>query len=413
MAKKNDQESKKSNREKERKNQDSYAKTDQKSEEKTQEEQLFRLTEVELGGEAAENFAEQDDDEDVANATEQQTEVEQRTTIEQQAVTEDADGKRKRCGFWHKMNVSYPWLKFAAAVLLVVGVTLGGFGVASLVHGSKDSSQVAGTTESNEEKTNNDKQDGDDSLEGGQSGENQGAENPEEIPEEKPAESPESPGTVTVVPPKKPVEVPDSATGKKLVALTFDDGPSAATTSRLLDILKEKNVKVTFFVLGNLAERNPALLQREEAEGHEVGSHTPYHNQQTKLSPASIQAEAATMNQIFINILGHSPAFTRPPYGSVNDSVRTNLAQPLILWSIDPEDWKYRNAATVRANVVGAAYDGAIALMHDIHATTVDAVPGIIDDLRAQGYEFLTVSELAKARGVALQNGWTYYNFRP
>lgn len=417
MAKKSDQKSKNTGRAKVPKKQDAYAKNDQKSEGKTQEEQLFRLTEVELGGEVAENLAEQDSDEDVADVTEPQAVVEQQATTGQQVTAEDAGEKGKRSGFWHRVNVSYPWLKFAAVLFLVIGVTLGGFGVASLVHGSKDLSKVAETTGTGEEKTDKEEQDGGDDSGGAQSGGEQEAKEPggnpsSEVSDEKPAENPGDSGATAVVPPKKPVVVPESATGRKLIALTFDDGPSAATTSRLLDILKEKNVKVTFFALGNLAERNPALLQREEAEGHEVGSHTPYHNQQTKLSPASIQAEAATMNQIFINILGHSPAFTRPPYGSVNDSVRTNLAQPLILWSIDPEDWKYRNAATVRANVVGAAHDGAIALMHDIYATTVDAVPGIIDDLRAQGYEFLTVSELAKARGVALQNGWTYYNFR-
>ena len=85
----------------------------------------------------------------------------------------------------------------------------------------------------------------------------------------------------------------------------------------------------------------------------------------------------------------------------------------MILWTVDPEDWKYRNTTTVRANVVSRAFDGAIVLMHDIHGTTVEAVAGIIDDLRAAGYEFLTVSEMAKERGVVLQNGYSYGSFRP
>ena len=126
-----------------------------------------------------------------------------------------------------------------------------------------------------------------------------------------------------------------------------------------------------------------------------------------------MQADVANMDQIFMNTLGRKVAIMRPPYGAVSDIMRGYLGKPMIYWSVDPQDWKYRNAATVRANVVGAAHDGAIVLMHDIHASTVDAVANIIDDLRAQGYEFLTVSELAAARGVGLTSGVVYYNFRP
>lgn len=411
MTKNNDQRSEKMNRGKKEKD---NVKNDQKSIKGVEEAQLIHLTEVELGGEAEETTAENSEslenaensvvDEEVDEATEDGNSNSEKVEGKD---GEDQETPEVRGGFWHRLNVSYPWLKFAAMILLVVGVTLGGFGVASLVHGSHETIPVT-----EEEHPTSDEPIAEKPAEPAEPKPEEPEEPaPEPEPEEKPEENGGS-GQITVVPPTKPVVVPEGATGKKLIALTFDDGPSAANTGRLLDILREKNVKVTFFVLGNLAERYPDLVRREEAEGHEVGSHTPYHNQQTKLSVANIQAEAATMNQIFINILGHSPAFTRPPYGSVDDKVRANLAQPLIIWSIDPEDWKYRNAATVRANVVGAAHDGAIALMHDIHATTVDAVPGIIDDLRAQGYEFLTVSELAKARGVTLQNGVSYFNFR-
>jgi len=382
---------------------------------KIKEEQIIRIKEVELGGEAEPEDKEAERLEKTKPAAEAQ---EERKEQENEKVEKsEKAGESKRGGFWHRVNASYPWLKFAAVALLAIGVTLGGFGVANLVQDAQEKASViedGGTGEGINTDESEHKATEDPATEGKPAEEQPTeTEEPAAKPEEQPAENTGGDNNVTVIPPTKPVVVPEGTTGKKLIALTFDDGPSPANTGRLLDILKEKNVKATFFVLGNLAERNPALVQREEAEGHEVGSHTPYHNQQTKLSPAGIQSEAATMNQIFINVLGHSPVFTRPPYGSVNDSVRANLNQPLILWSIDPEDWKYRNAATVRANVVRNAHDGAIALMHDIHATTVDAVPGIIDDLRAQGYEFLTVSELAKARGVTLQNGWSYYNFRP
>ncbi len=208
------------------------------------------------------------------------------------------------------------------------------------------------------------------------------------------------------------VGAPNNADGRKLVALTFDDGPSAATTGRLLDILNNKGVKVTFFVLGTMAQRAPDVVRRAEAEGHEVASHTMWHNNLSTEGVADLQGEAATMNQVFTEILGRTPKFTRPPYGNFTSEALAAFGQPFVIWSVDPEDWRYRNAATVRSNVVGATRDGDIVLMHDIYASTVDAVEGIIDDLRAQGYEFLTVSELAAARGVGLASGYAYYYFR-
>lgn len=240
-------------------------------------------------------------------------------------------------------------------------------------------------------------------------------EEPEE-PTKKPEPQPELPKkqeeSVTPIAPRPGNEAdPEVTPGSKVIALTFDDGPSAATTPRLLDILQGRGVKATFFVLGTMAQRAPGILQREAAEGHEVASHTPYHNQLTNLTPAQVRAEAVEMDRIFTEILGAVPPFTRPPYGSFNAAVGEALGQPMVLWSIDPRDWADRNASVVCSRVVGAAKDGAIILVHDIHATTVDAVPCIIDTLRAQGYEFLTVSELAAAKDVPLVSGAAYYNF--
>ena len=200
---------------------------------------------------------------------------------------------------------------------------------------------------------------------------------------------------------------------KKLVALTFDDGPSSLTTPRLLDILAEKRVRATFFVVGSMAGRSPAVLQREKSEGHEIGSHSTGHQNLTKLSVADLLVNRQEMENLFQAQLGQPVQLMRPPYGALNQAVYNTMAYPLILWSVDPEDWRYRDAEVVRRAVVGATFDGAIILMHDIYGTTVDAVAGIIDDLRAQGYEFLTVSELAKVRGVQLLAGYKYGSFRP
>lgn len=199
--------------------------------------------------------------------------------------------------------------------------------------------------------------------------------------------------------------------GKKLVALTFDDGPSAATTGRLLDILAEKGVRATFFVLGSRAEQNPEILRRQVTE-HEVGSHTVGHIDMTKMSVEAVRADTETMRGV-IAAAGGELRLVRPPYGSIGAAAREGTGTPLVLWTVDPEDWRVRDAATVRQRVVEATYDGAIVLMHDIYESTVEAVGGIIDDLRAQGYEFLTVSELAEVRGVEMVEGVAYGSFRP
>ena len=199
--------------------------------------------------------------------------------------------------------------------------------------------------------------------------------------------------------------------GKKLVALTFDDGPSGATTGRLLDILAEKGVKATFFVLGSRAEQESDLLRRQVAE-HEVGSHTMGHMDMTKMSVEAVRADTKQVRGV-IEAAGGELRLVRPPYGLSGGAVRGVMGTPLVLWTVDPEDWRVREAGTVRQRVVEAAFDGAIILMHDIYDSTVDAVGGIIDDLRAQGYEFLTVSELAEVRGVEMANGVAYGSFRP
>lgn len=206
-----------------------------------------------------------------------------------------------------------------------------------------------------------------------------------------------------------------ATTGRPLVALTFDDGPSGATTPRLLDILKEKNVKATFFVLGGMLNARPDISQRAEAEGHEVESHTMTHRNLEKATLGEIQWEVAAMNQVFQEKLGHAPKLTRPPYGNGIRRVEVtgNIGTPMVYWSVDTEDWRSRNAAAVQERIRCDTYDGAIILMHDIYPSTVDAVAGAIDELRAKGYEFVTVEELAKARGVEMVNGVTYFNFRP
>ena len=201
--------------------------------------------------------------------------------------------------------------------------------------------------------------------------------------------------------------------GKMLAALTFDDGPSSTTTPRLLDILYEKDVPATFFMLGKMARANPDIVRRAEGEGHQVASHTMYHQNLIRISAQAAKDDIIEATTVFDNILGHGPVYTRPPYGNINNTVRNSVGTPMILWSVDTLDWKNKNVDAILSTAKDQIHDGAIILMHDIYDTTVDAVPVIIDELRKDGYEFVTISELAEKRGVELRTGTAYYNFRP
>lgn len=201
--------------------------------------------------------------------------------------------------------------------------------------------------------------------------------------------------------------------GKMLVALTFDDGPSSETTPRLLDILRKRDVPATFFMLGYMARSNPDLVKRVEKEGHEIASHTMYHQNFNRISASAAQADINEVNAVFNSILGHAPNLTRPPYGNYNNALRDVAGTPLIIWSVDTLDWKNKNTDSIVATTMSEISDGAVILMHDIHPTSVDAVSTLIDTVRKAGYEFVTISELTEIRNINLANGVAYYNFRP
>lgn len=204
-----------------------------------------------------------------------------------------------------------------------------------------------------------------------------------------------------------------AASGKKLIALTFDDGPGAYT-NRLLDELKKRNVKVTFFMVGSCVRQYPETAKRAYREGHQVANHSYDHPDLTTLSSDGVKSQIKRTSELLDKACGVGTSYlVRPPYGSTNSQVRSAIGAPLIIWSVDPADWKYRNAETVRKNIVSNAHDGAIVLAHDIHATTVDGVIVAIDELLADGYEFVTVRELFRRRGEALENGLRYYSCGP
>ncbi|MDA2804769.1 polysaccharide deacetylase family protein [Nocardiopsis suaedae] len=182
----------------------------------------------------------------------------------------------------------------------------------------------------------------------------------------------------------------------KCVALTFDDGPGARTPE-LLDTLAEYDAPATFFQTGRTIDRYPETVRRAYAEGHEIGNHTIDHPDLTTLDEAGVREELAPVNEQIRRETGSVPVLMRPPYGATNDTVAEvsaalGLAQ--ILWNVDTEDWKDRDAEIVAQRAIDGAEPGAIILMHDIHGTTVDAVPSILEELTEQGYTFATVSQM-------------------
>jgi peptidoglycan/xylan/chitin deacetylase (PgdA/CDA1 family) len=222
-----------------------------------------------------------------------------------------------------------------------------------------------------------------------------------------PSPSPQPPpATYTSVPQATPapVIVPEKTTYNScnvegmFIAITFDDGPNPELTPRLLDMLKERGLKATFFVVGKNVEEYPGIVTRMASEGHEVANHSWSHPALTKLGIESFRKQIENTNQAIANATGKRPVLMRPPYGATSVSLNKRLNEQfglkVILWSVDPLDWKYRNSNRVYSSIVQNTRPGSIILAHDIHATTVAAMPATLDALLAKGYKFVTVSEL-------------------
>jgi peptidoglycan/xylan/chitin deacetylase (PgdA/CDA1 family) len=182
------------------------------------------------------------------------------------------------------------------------------------------------------------------------------------------------------------------------IAMTFDDGPSPETTPRLLDILKQRNIKATFFMIGQNAERNPAIVKRILAEGHEIGNHSWTHPQLSKLPDDRVTEEINKTQNAIKDASGYAPVLMRPPYGAITarqkEWIEKQFGLSVIIWSVDPFDWKRPGASVIEQRILAGARPGAIVLSHDIHKQTVDAMPATLDALAAKGFKFVTVSQL-------------------
>ena len=186
---------------------------------------------------------------------------------------------------------------------------------------------------------------------------------------------------------------------KKQLALTFDDGPDEYYTDRILDILKQYNVKATFFVIGKNAEMYPTTLKRIEYEGHIIGSHTYNHADLNKLNEAQIRSELSKTEAVLDSTLGHHTKLMRPPFGNNSkDTIKavSNLGYKIVDWSVDTKDWSGASPAKIMEYVEGEVHPGAIILHHSANRVnnTLEALPKEIEKLRSEGYEFVTIPEL-------------------
>ena len=201
------------------------------------------------------------------------------------------------------------------------------------------------------------------------------------------------------------------------VAFTFDDGPGPHTM-RLLDALAERDIQVTFFVLGQQVRRYPEIAARMVADGHEIAFHGYDHRSFTRLTPAQMIDQIERSRAIIYEATGVEPTLFRPPYGAQNAAVRAvsaELGLPINLWSVDTRDWERRNVTAIMSHFISKKgeiliEDGDNVLMHDVHGTTVDAAIIAIDLLRNEGFAFLTASELLIERHGELTPGQVYRN---
>jgi peptidoglycan/xylan/chitin deacetylase (PgdA/CDA1 family) len=182
------------------------------------------------------------------------------------------------------------------------------------------------------------------------------------------------------------------------VAITFDDGPHATLTPKLLDLLAAHRMKATFFVVGECVAEYPEIVKRAAREGHEIANHSWSHPNLGKMSDEAVRRELQKTDDAIKAATGVRPTLMRPPYGSITARqkpwINEAFGYRIIIWDVDPLDWKRPGASVVTSRIVNATRPGSIILAHDIHPATIEAMPATFDQLQAHGFKFVTVSAL-------------------
>ena len=220
------------------------------------------------------------------------------------------------------------------------------------------------------------------------------------LPGPEPAKQADAPAEVTLSDPP-------------LVALTFDDGPRSSTTGPLLDGLELREVPATFFLVGNRIPGNEDLVRRMAAEGHQIGIHTYDHVELRGLSRQDFDLQVGKTRALITQLVGEGNYWLRPPYGLMDRQAGQWCGGPVILWSVDPEDWKDDDVDRIVAAVVEHVSDGDIILLHDLFPSSGQAALSIVDTLLERGFCFVTVEQLMEARGVTPEAGARYRKIPP
>jgi peptidoglycan/xylan/chitin deacetylase (PgdA/CDA1 family) len=195
----------------------------------------------------------------------------------------------------------------------------------------------------------------------------------------------------------------------KVIAFTFDDGPSKYTLD-ILDILDEYNAKATFFEVGYMIKNNKNTVLEVINRGFEVGNHTTDHSNLNKLSSTKVKEKIDDNNALFYEITNQDMMLLRPPYGNCKSSVKALINVPIIKWSVDSRDWESRDTDKIVALVKSETEDGDIVLFHDLYSTTLEAIKILVPYFYEEGYEIVSVSELFEIKGITLENGKVYYS---
>jgi peptidoglycan/xylan/chitin deacetylase (PgdA/CDA1 family) len=182
------------------------------------------------------------------------------------------------------------------------------------------------------------------------------------------------------------------------IALTFDDGPNATLTPKLLDLLATRHLKATFFVVGQNAADHPDILKRAVREGHEIANHSWSHPNLGKMSDEAVRRELQKTDDAIVAAIGKRPTLMRPPYGSITAQqkrwIHAEFGYRIIIWDVDPLDWKRPGPSVVTSRILKETHPGSIVLAHDIHPPTIEAMPATFEQLQKKGFKSVTVTEL-------------------
>lgn len=211
-----------------------------------------------------------------------------------------------------------------------------------------------------------------------------------------PAEKP----TPVPAPPEPKITVSSVPVDGPYIALTFDDGPSEKLTPRLLDLLAQHHIHATFFVIGENVAQHPEIVKRAAREGHEIGNHSWSHPNLAKISDENVRSQIKRTEEAISGAIGARPVLLRPPYGSLTARqkhfIHDELGYEIVLWDVDPYDWKRPGPTVVTNRILKETRPGSIVLSHDIHPGTIEAMPATLSELEAKGFKFVTVSELLR-----------------